>query len=212
MFHYIVQVRGGLEQDPQVFEGLHMFNNVASNTNSQHGLVEQNTMIFVFFMFTISSRSTQNCWSMFNCCYNLIFNFDIKTTSLAKSNSHTCKFAKAGASHFVLCKCPSEASKYSPNNRGLRRQPCFTFCWHLKLEVTPLFGWLMRTVSQACIAYMHCKKRPSTLRPTNTCHSISRDIISNAFLKSTKQHQSGFFFALLCSIKVHNMKSWSVVW
>jgi hypothetical protein len=28
MFHCTVQVRGGLEQDPQVFEGLYMFNNV----------------------------------------------------------------------------------------------------------------------------------------------------------------------------------------
>jgi hypothetical protein len=28
MFHYIVQVWCGLEQDPQVFEGLHMLNNV----------------------------------------------------------------------------------------------------------------------------------------------------------------------------------------
>jgi hypothetical protein len=28
MFHYTIHVRGGLEQDPQVFEELHMFNNV----------------------------------------------------------------------------------------------------------------------------------------------------------------------------------------
>jgi len=28
MLHYIVQVRGGHEQDPEVFEGLHTFNNV----------------------------------------------------------------------------------------------------------------------------------------------------------------------------------------
>jgi len=28
MFHYIVQVRGGLEQDPQIFEGLHTLNNI----------------------------------------------------------------------------------------------------------------------------------------------------------------------------------------
>jgi hypothetical protein len=41
----------------------------------------------------------------------------------------------------------------------------------LKLEVTPLLGWLMRTVSLAYIAYMHHKKRPSTLRPANTCHN-----------------------------------------
>jgi hypothetical protein len=46
----------------------------------------------------------------------------------------------------VLCKRLSRASKYSPNNRGLRGQPCFTLCWHLKLDVTPSLGWLMRTV------------------------------------------------------------------
>jgi hypothetical protein len=28
MFHYTVQVRGGFEQDSQVFEGLHTLNNV----------------------------------------------------------------------------------------------------------------------------------------------------------------------------------------
>jgi len=28
MFHCTIQVRGGLEQDPQVFEGLHTLNNV----------------------------------------------------------------------------------------------------------------------------------------------------------------------------------------
>jgi hypothetical protein len=28
LFHYTVQVWGGLEQDPQVFEGLHTLNNI----------------------------------------------------------------------------------------------------------------------------------------------------------------------------------------
>jgi hypothetical protein len=28
MFHCTIQVRGGFEQDPQVFEGLHMLNNI----------------------------------------------------------------------------------------------------------------------------------------------------------------------------------------
>jgi hypothetical protein len=138
-------------------------------------------------MFTVSSRSVQNCWSVSNCCYNPNSDFGIKARSFAKNNSHTCKFVKAGASHSLSCKCPSRASKYSPNNRGLRGQPCFTPCWHLKLEVTPLLGWLMHMVSLAYIAYMHRKKRPSTSRPTNTCHIISRGTISNAFLKSTKQ-------------------------
>jgi hypothetical protein len=53
--------------------------------------------------------------------------------------------------------------------------------------VTPSLGWLMHTVSLAYIACRHCKKRPSTLRLTNTCHNTSRGTISNAFLKSTKQ-------------------------
>jgi hypothetical protein len=88
------------------------------------------------------------------------------TKSSIKSNSHTCTSAKASASHFVSSKCPSKVSKYSPNNRGLRGQPCLTPCWHLKLEVTPSLGWLMHTVSLAYIAYMHHKKLPSNLRPT----------------------------------------------
>jgi hypothetical protein len=49
------------------------------------------------------------------------------------------------------------------------------------------------------------------LKPTNTCHNTSHGTILNAFLKSTKQQLSGLFFALLCSIKVRNMKSWSIV-
>jgi len=28
MFHYTMQVRGGLEQDPQVFEGFHTLNSI----------------------------------------------------------------------------------------------------------------------------------------------------------------------------------------
>jgi hypothetical protein len=53
--------------------------------------------------------------------------------------------------------------------------------------VTPLLGWLMRTVSLAYIGYKHRKKRPSTPRPANTYHSTSRGTLSNVFLKSTKQ-------------------------
>jgi hypothetical protein len=56
----------------------------------------------------------------------------------------------------------------------------------LKLEVTPLLGWLMYMVSLEYIAYRHHKKRPSTSRPANTCHNTSRGIVSNALLKSTK--------------------------
>jgi hypothetical protein len=57
----------------------------------------------------------------------------------------------------------------------------------LKLEVTPSLGWLMRMVSLAYITYRHRKKRPFTPRPANTCHNASRNIVLNAFFKSTKQ-------------------------
>jgi hypothetical protein len=162
-------------------------------------------MTFVFFMFIVSPHSAQNCWSVFNYYYSP--NFDIKAKSFAKSNSHTCTFAKAGASHSLLSKCPSKASKYSPNNRGLKGQLCFTPYWHLKLEVTPLLGWLMHTVSLAYITYRHRKKCPFTPRPANTCHNISRATISNTFLKSINSNKVVFFFPLLYSIKVRNMKS-----
>jgi hypothetical protein len=89
--------------------------------------------------------------------------------------------------HSLSSKRPFKASKYSPNSRGLKGQPCFIPCWHLKLEVTFLLGWLMCMVSLAYIACKHCKKRPSTPRPTNTYHNTSCNIVSNAFLKSTKQ-------------------------
>jgi hypothetical protein len=145
-------------------------------------------MTFVFFTFIVSPRLTQNSWSASNCYCSLASNFDIRERTCAKNNSHTCTSVGAGASHFLPSKRPFRASKYSPNSRGLRGQPYFTPCWHLKLEVTPLLGWLMHMVSLAYIACRHHKKHPSTLRPTNTCHSISRGTISNAFLKSTK-HQ-----------------------
>jgi hypothetical protein len=144
-------------------------------------------MTFVFFTFMVSPHSAQNYWSTSNYCYSPTSDSNVRARSFAKSSSHTCTSARAGASHFLPSKRPSRASKHSPNSKGLRGQPCFTPCWHLKLEVTPSLGWLMHTVSLAYIAYKHCKKRPSTLRPVNTCHSTSRDTISNAFLKSTKQ-------------------------
>ncbi len=157
-----------------------------SNTIFWHGSVELNTMTFVFFMFTISPRSAQNCCSVSNCCCNPTFDSDIKARSFAKSNSHMCKFARAGASHSLSFKHPFRAPKYSPNNRGLRGQLCFTPYWHLKIEVTPSFGWLMHTISLAYITCKHRKKRPSTPRPANTWHNTSHDTISNVFLKSTK--------------------------
>ncbi len=144
-------------------------------------------MVFVFFTFTMSPRPSQNCWSVSNCCCNPTSEFDVRTRLSAKSNSHTCTSARAGASHSLPSKRPSRASKYNPNSKGLKGQPCFPPCWHLKLKVTPSLGWLMHTVSLAYIACRHCKKRPSTLRLTNTCHNTSRGTISNAFLKSTKQ-------------------------
>jgi hypothetical protein len=55
------------------------------------------------------------------------------------------------------------------------------------LEVTPSLVWLMCIISLAYIAFRHHKKRPSTSRLANTCHSTSRGTISNTFLKSTKQ-------------------------
>jgi hypothetical protein len=117
-------------------------------------------MAFVFSTFTMSPCSSQNCWSMFNYCCSITSDSDVKTKSSTKSSNHTCTLAKAGASHFLPSKCPSRASKYNPNSRGLRGQLCFTPCWHLKLEVTPLLGWLMRMVSLAYIACKHRKKCP----------------------------------------------------
>ncbi len=158
-----------------------------SNINSWHGLAESNTTTFVFFTFTANPRSAQNYWSTSNCCYSPTSDSNVIARSSAKNNIHTCMFAKANASHFLPSKCPFRASKYSPNSRGLRGQPYFTPSWHLKLEVTRSFGWLMHRISLAYIACSHRKKCPSTPKPANTCHSTSHDIVSNAFLKSTKQ-------------------------
>jgi hypothetical protein len=97
-----------------------------SNTNSWHGLTKLNTMTLVFFTFTVSPHLAQNCWNASNCCYSPTFDFDVKARSSAKSNSHACTFVTAGASHSLMSKRPSKASKYSPNNRGQKGQPCFT--------------------------------------------------------------------------------------
>ncbi len=187
MFHYTVQVWAGFEQDPHVFEGLHTFNSVTFKHKFLAWVNKVGHHDFCFFHVTVSPRSTQNCWSASNCCCSPTSNSDVKTRSSAKNSSHTCTFARAGASHSLSSKRLSKASKYNLNSRGLKGQPCFTPCWHLKLEVTPLLGWLMRTVSLAYIGYKHRKKRPSTPRPANTYHSTSRGTLSNVFLKSTKQ-------------------------
>jgi len=150
-----------------------------SNTNFWHGSTELNTMTFVFFTFIVSPHLAQNYWSASNCCCNPTFNSDVRTRSSPKSNNHTCTFVKVGASHSLSSKRPSRASKYSPNNRGLRGQPCFTPCWHLKLEVTPSLGWLMRMVFLAYIACRHRKKCPFTPRPANTYHRFTRHNIEH---------------------------------
>jgi hypothetical protein len=105
------------------------------NTNCWHGSTKLNNMTFVFSTFTINPHSAQNYWSVSNYCYSPTSDSDVKTRSSTKNNNHMCTSAKAGASHSPPSKCPSKASKYNPNNRGLRRQPCFTPYWHLKLEV-----------------------------------------------------------------------------
>ncbi len=130
------------------------------NINSWHGLTELNTMTFVFFTFIVNPHSSQNCWSPSNCYCSPTSDFNIKARSSTKSNSHMCTFGKAGASHSLPSKRPSKASKYSPNKKGLRGQPCFTPCWHLKLEVTPSLGWLIHIISLAYITCRHRKKIP----------------------------------------------------
>jgi hypothetical protein len=149
-----------------------------SNINSWHGSIELNTMTFVFFTFIVSPSSAQNCWSVFNYYYSPTSDSDVKMRSSTKSNIDAYTSARVGASHFLSSKCPFRASKYSPNNKGLRGQPYFTPCWHLKLEVTPSLGWLVHMVSLAYITSTHHKKRPSTPRPTNTDHNISRATVT----------------------------------
>jgi hypothetical protein len=127
------------------------------------------------------------CCSVSNCYCNPTFDSNIRARSYAKNSSHMCMFARASASHFLPSKHPSRASKYNLNSKGLRGQPCFTPCWHLKLKMTPSFRWLMHTVSLTYIACRHRKKHPSTPRLANTCHNTSHNTISNAFSKSTKQ-------------------------
>jgi hypothetical protein len=70
-----------------------------SNTNFWHGSTKLNTMTFVFFTFTVNPCLTQNCWRASNYCYNPTFDSDAKMRSSAKSNNHTCRFARAGALH-----------------------------------------------------------------------------------------------------------------
>ncbi len=77
------------------------------NTNSWHGLIKLNTMIF-FFTFTISPRSTQNCWSVSNCCCNPTFDSVVRARLSAKNNNHMCTFVRAGASHSLSSKRPSQ--------------------------------------------------------------------------------------------------------
>ncbi len=124
------------------------------------------------------------CWAL-----NIRESRRTPNPQLSKCWASPPHLAKVGLrqSHSLLSKRPFRASKYSPNNRGLKGQPYFTPCWHLKLEVIPSLGWLMHTVSLAYIVYKHRKKRPSTPRLANTCHNTSCDIVLNAFFKSTKQ-------------------------
>jgi hypothetical protein len=60
MFHCTVQVRGGLKQDPQVFEGLHTLNNVTFTHKLLAWVNKIKHHDSFFLTFTISPRSTQN--------------------------------------------------------------------------------------------------------------------------------------------------------
>jgi hypothetical protein len=52
MFHYTIQVRGGLEQDPQVFEGLHMLNKVTFKHKllAWVSIIEHHDFFFTFIV------------------------------------------------------------------------------------------------------------------------------------------------------------------
>ncbi len=160
---------------------------LTSNTNSWHGSAELNTMIFVFFTFTVVHVQHK----ITGTCLIVVVIPPLTSTSerghLQKNNSQRASLLRlVHRSHFLPSKRPSKASIYSPNSKGLREQPCFTPCWNLKLEVTPSLGCLMHTVSLAYIACKHRKKCPSTPKPANTCHNTSHGTVLNAFLKSTK--------------------------
>jgi hypothetical protein len=58
-------------------------------------------MTFIFLTFAISLHSTQNCWSMYNCCFSPTSNCDIKARSSTKNNNHMCKYAKWRAPKLV---------------------------------------------------------------------------------------------------------------
>jgi hypothetical protein len=123
-----IQVRGGFEQDPQVFEGVHTFNNVTFKQKLLTWVNEIEHHDFCFFHVTISPRLAQNCLSMFNCCYSPTSDSDVRVKSSTKSNNHTCMSIRVGALHSLPSKCPFRASKYSPNSMRLKGQPCFTPC------------------------------------------------------------------------------------
>ncbi len=92
---------------------------------------------------------------------------DVKVKSFTKNNSHTCKFVRSSALHSLPSKRPSKASKYSPNSRGLRGQPCFTPCWHLKLEDT--FAWMVDAYDILGIHHLQASQKVS-LHPEANQH------------------------------------------
>jgi hypothetical protein len=122
-------------------------------------------MTFLFFTFTVSPCSTQNYWSVSNCCFNPISDSDVKVRSSAKSNNHMCKSSKVNASHSLSSKRPSKASKYNPNNKGMRGQPCFTSCyrWHPRLG-----GWCVQYPWPTLLASIAKSVPPPQGQPTPT--------------------------------------------
>jgi hypothetical protein len=72
-----------------------------SNTHSWHGSTKLNTMTFVFFTFTISPHSTQNCWSMSNCCYNSTSDSNVRMMSFVKKIAIHASLL--GLVHRILC-------------------------------------------------------------------------------------------------------------
>jgi hypothetical protein len=116
-----------------------------------------------------------------------------------------------GASPSKAFSCFSRPSMKRPNKSGLRGHPCFTPMRQRKVGMSPSFGWCRRAWSWWYMERKHSSIRPLMPSPSNTCHNKSLGTVSKAFLKSTKQVYSFFFWNLACSVKVRRINKLSIV-
>jgi len=166
----------------------------------------------VFLTFTINWHSQQKACKTSSCFYNPTGVCDMRIKSSAYKSKRIVSYPNiGGVSPSKTFSRFSRPSMKRPNKSGLRGHPCFILMRQKKVGMSPSSGWCRQAWSWQYMERKHSNIRPLMPSPSSTCHNRSLGTISKAFLKSTKQVYSFFFWNLACSVKMRRINKLSIV-